>query len=72
MSRKPPVQVSQEKYLEMFEEIDLEWLILEDIAEHFNVHSITARRKLDGLVNQELLEVREGHLRSYRINRAGN
>lgn len=70
MGRKPPVVVDQTTYLRVIKELHKAgepWVVMADLSEHLNVTEPTARRRLDGLVAQDILEVRPGHLRSYRV-----
>lgn len=57
--RKSHNSVSQEELLEAITEVGGS-AILEDIAEHFDVSTQTARRGLDGLVHQGKLKVFPG------------
>jgi predicted ArsR family transcriptional regulator len=66
--RKPHVRVSQDRYLEVLDEVEgTAWL--DDIAEFLNVHPSTARRKLDGLVAQGKVTVERSSMGSlvYRL-----
>ena len=66
MSRKRHVDVPQERFLEVLQEVGD--APLDHVAEYLNVSESTARRKLDGLVVQGKLSVysgRHGYPRHY-------
>lgn len=58
--RKTHVQVPQEDYLRAIEELDAESpgfvVLIEDIAEHFDVSTTSAYHKLEGLAFQGKLQ----------------
>lgn len=61
MSRKAPVRVSQERIVEVIGEVG--GCCEEDLAEFLDVHPITLRRHLEGLVLQRRVERLPGRTR---------
>lgn len=64
--RKPHVRVPQNEYLRVLAEVG-GTAILDDIAEHLDVSTATARRALDGLAHQGKVAVQSGRNRAYAL-----
>jgi predicted ArsR family transcriptional regulator len=63
MTRKAHVHVEPERYVEVLAEVGS--ARLDDLAEHLNVSTTTARRRLDGLVARGLVRLLRDRPREY-------